>query len=324
MDAELTLRFADTSLDPYVRFFEPRLSPFTTAVAGGTIRVVGELANVDHLRRRDARREPRPEAVRLSPAQRGADRPVARPARRSRSTSCAWSARAPSCRSRGRSTCRSQRARGAGVGRRQPRHPAGLLPRPAQPRHRGDQGGDQRRRSTSRCSAGSADITDGRIRVLSVPHSLEAINGRISFDARRRPARRRGGAAGRGRRAIRRPDRHQRLHARRPEPDRHRRADAHPLPGGVRLDHRREPGAAGHDGRAGAERQRAGARRVLVAADRSHARTSSTWPAAAAAGDACGRSRRPRRFRCASTSTSTRRPPCGSRTTSPRWSRAPT
>jgi hypothetical protein len=36
MDAELTVRFNQTSLDPYIRFFEPRLSPFTTAVAGGT------------------------------------------------------------------------------------------------------------------------------------------------------------------------------------------------------------------------------------------------------------------------------------------------
>jgi translocation-and-assembly-module (TAM) inner membrane subunit TamB-like protein len=49
MDAELTLRFANTSLDPYLRFFEPRLSPFTTAVAGGTVRIVGQLADVDHL-----------------------------------------------------------------------------------------------------------------------------------------------------------------------------------------------------------------------------------------------------------------------------------
>jgi translocation and assembly module TamB len=49
MDAELTVRFSNTSLDPYLRFFEPRLSPFTNAIAGGTIRVVGELADVDHL-----------------------------------------------------------------------------------------------------------------------------------------------------------------------------------------------------------------------------------------------------------------------------------
>jgi hypothetical protein len=49
MDAEVALRFQDTSLDPYVRFFQPSLSPFTTAVAGGTIRVAGELANLNQL-----------------------------------------------------------------------------------------------------------------------------------------------------------------------------------------------------------------------------------------------------------------------------------
>jgi hypothetical protein len=49
MDAELTLRFQDTSLDPYLRFFEPRLSPFTTAIAGGTIRVKGQLSDLNRL-----------------------------------------------------------------------------------------------------------------------------------------------------------------------------------------------------------------------------------------------------------------------------------
>ena len=48
-DAEITLRFHDTSLDPYVRLFEPRLSPYTTAVASGSIRVVGPLADSDRL-----------------------------------------------------------------------------------------------------------------------------------------------------------------------------------------------------------------------------------------------------------------------------------
>lgn len=42
-DAELLFRFQDTSIDPYVRAFEPRLSPFTTAVASGTLRIFGEL-----------------------------------------------------------------------------------------------------------------------------------------------------------------------------------------------------------------------------------------------------------------------------------------
>src|SRR5262249_37800979 len=48
-DSELTFRFHDTSLDPYVRLFEPKLSPYTTAVVSGSVRVVGELADVDHL-----------------------------------------------------------------------------------------------------------------------------------------------------------------------------------------------------------------------------------------------------------------------------------
>lgn len=48
-DSELTFRFHDSSLDPYVRLFVPKLSPFTTAVASGSIRVVGELADIDHL-----------------------------------------------------------------------------------------------------------------------------------------------------------------------------------------------------------------------------------------------------------------------------------
>src|SRR6185295_9503952 len=48
-DSELTFRFHDTSLDPYVRLFVPRLSPFTTAVVSGSLRVVGELADAVHL-----------------------------------------------------------------------------------------------------------------------------------------------------------------------------------------------------------------------------------------------------------------------------------
>ena len=41
---------SDTSLDPFVRVFKPDLSPYTTAVVGGTIRVTGDLYNPDALR----------------------------------------------------------------------------------------------------------------------------------------------------------------------------------------------------------------------------------------------------------------------------------
>jgi hypothetical protein len=49
MDADLSLSVSDTSLDPYLRAFDPALSPYTTAIASGNIRVVGELADIDHL-----------------------------------------------------------------------------------------------------------------------------------------------------------------------------------------------------------------------------------------------------------------------------------
>ena len=50
MDAEMSFRVTDTSLDPYLRAMQPTFSPFTSAVASGTIRVVGELYNPDALR----------------------------------------------------------------------------------------------------------------------------------------------------------------------------------------------------------------------------------------------------------------------------------
>lgn len=48
-EAELSVSVADTSLDPYLRAFQPQLSPFTTAVASGSMRVVGSLADIDKL-----------------------------------------------------------------------------------------------------------------------------------------------------------------------------------------------------------------------------------------------------------------------------------
>jgi hypothetical protein len=49
-DADMSFRVSDTSLDPYVRVFRPDLSPYTTAIASGTVRVSGDLYNRDALR----------------------------------------------------------------------------------------------------------------------------------------------------------------------------------------------------------------------------------------------------------------------------------
>ena len=48
-DSDIAIRFHESSLDPYVRLFVPKLSPFTTAIASGSIRIAGALADVDRL-----------------------------------------------------------------------------------------------------------------------------------------------------------------------------------------------------------------------------------------------------------------------------------
>jgi translocation and assembly module TamB len=49
LDADLTFNVADTSLDPYLRAFNPQWSPYTTAIASGNVRLLGRLADVDEL-----------------------------------------------------------------------------------------------------------------------------------------------------------------------------------------------------------------------------------------------------------------------------------
>jgi translocation-and-assembly-module (TAM) inner membrane subunit TamB-like protein len=48
-DADISFTVLDTSLDPYVRLFLPQLSPYTTAVVSGSVRVVGNLSDLDDL-----------------------------------------------------------------------------------------------------------------------------------------------------------------------------------------------------------------------------------------------------------------------------------
>jgi hypothetical protein len=181
LDAEMALRFGETSLDPYIRFFEPRLSPFTTAVASGTVRVAGELSNIDQLvvetnveqldlKLFDYR-------VRNSgPIELALDRHVVRVGR---------------MRLEGEGTALE-------VGGQ-----ISLHDRTLGLEARGDanlgilQGFFRNLRSRGTASltatmegsldkpvfSGSAKLVDGRIRHFSLPNSLEAINGTLSFDA---------------------------------------------------------------------------------------------------------------------------------------------
>ncbi len=49
-DADLTFTLANTSLDPYLRVFAPGVSPFASMVGSGTLRLIGPLARQEALR----------------------------------------------------------------------------------------------------------------------------------------------------------------------------------------------------------------------------------------------------------------------------------
>ena len=180
-DAEISLRFTDTSLDPYVRTVRPELSPFTTAVASGTLRISGELARPEHLRvdaRSDAltlrlfdyvvkndgelrvsydRQQVRVDALRLVGEGTRLDVGGTVDLGESR---IAISAKGDANLGILQGFMRDLRSAGqadlsAAV--------TGPLDRPV--------------------FSGQASIAGGRIRHFSLPHALEALNGRIAFDA---------------------------------------------------------------------------------------------------------------------------------------------
>lgn len=188
MDAELTLRFSNTSLDPYLRFFEPRLSPFTNAIAGGTVRVVGELADIDHLVV-DGRVEQLD--LKLFDYRVTNMDPVSRAYRPIQLTLDQHVINIPQLRLFGDGT---QLDLDGHVNL----HDSTIAVSASGDANLGILQGFYRDiRSSGAASlrakvdgplarpvfSGSAAITNGRVRQLSLPHSLEAINGQISFDA---------------------------------------------------------------------------------------------------------------------------------------------
>lgn len=180
-DAELSFRFTESSLDPYVRTFQPALSPFTTAVASGTIRVVGELRDIDHLLVDGTveQLEMRLFDYKLQNA-------------------------GPIRLALDQHTARVDRMRLVGEDTQLDLSGAiGLHDQRISLQARGDanlgilQGFFRDIRSAGRAElvgeiqgplrapvlSGSAVISDGRLRHFSLPHSLEAVNGRVTFDA---------------------------------------------------------------------------------------------------------------------------------------------
>jgi hypothetical protein len=180
-DAELSFQFSDTSIDPYARLFVPQLSPFTTAIAGGTMKVSGKLA-VPSALVVDA--ELRDADLRLFDYRVRNDGPVR----------MAFD----------RNVVRIERLRLAGEGTLlEVAGTLGLDDRRIAVTASGDanlavlQGFYRGLRSSGSAAlrasitgdldnpvfAGSATVTNGRIRHFDLPHGLEAINGGVRFDA---------------------------------------------------------------------------------------------------------------------------------------------
>jgi TamB, inner membrane protein subunit of TAM complex len=179
-DGELTLRVTDASIDPYVRLFEPRLSPFTTAVASGSVRIAGELRNparvlvdttVDRL------------ALRLFDYELRNDGPI-------RVSYDQETARLVRVRLVGDDT-RLDVSGSLGVGRNEiALHTTGdanlgILQGFFRDLHGSGQA-ELAAEVTGRLDrpvlSGRATIAGGRVRHFALPHALEAINGRVAFD----------------------------------------------------------------------------------------------------------------------------------------------
>ena len=207
MDAEMTLRFTDTSLDPYIRFF-----------AAEAVAVHDRGRRRHHPRRRRAgghrslrrRDDGRRAELKLF------DYPVRNdgpdPARARTSTSLEVKrfrlvGEGTALELSGNVDAARQPDRARGVGRRQPRHPAGVLPRHPQLGERLAARADSGARSTRRCSPATRRSPTAGSATSALPHSLQAINGGSSFDAQGIRIDDMTGAARRRPGAVRRPHR---------------------------------------------------------------------------------------------------------------------
>jgi hypothetical protein len=181
MDAEMTFRFSDTSLDPYVRTFVPELSPFTTAVASGTIRLTGELYVPDHLLVDVSVEQLDAKLFDYQVRNKGPLR-LAFDQRVIRATSVHLTGEGTELEVSGMIDLPEDRVALRATGDAN----LGLLQgfmRDVRSSGAAELVADVRGSVADPVFSGSATITNGRIRHFSLPHSLDAINGRVQLDA---------------------------------------------------------------------------------------------------------------------------------------------
>jgi hypothetical protein len=179
VDAELSFRFSKTLLDPYVRLFEPRLSPYARAIASGSVRLVGQLANWDRL---SASASIDALDVSLFDYRIQNDGPI-RLAFDNNVVSVQQLRLAGKDTRLDVSGGVSLRDRRIGVKVSGDAN-LGILPvffKDVRSAGRAVLRAEVNGSLSKPDFTGSAEITDGRIRVMSLPQSLQAINGRVAF-----------------------------------------------------------------------------------------------------------------------------------------------
>ncbi|MCU0256336.1 MAG: translocation/assembly module TamB domain-containing protein [Vicinamibacterales bacterium] len=179
-DAELRFRVTDTSIDPYVRALQPGFSPYTTAVVSGTVHVLGELANPDHLRAEAVveRADLRLFDYRLlndGPVRLSLDRRVAR-LDRLRLTGDDTQLELV-----GEVNLADQRISLRGLGDANLGILQGLV-RDVRSSGAAEVQVDVRGTLSEPLINGAATVVNGRLRHFALPHALEDVNGRVEFD----------------------------------------------------------------------------------------------------------------------------------------------
>lgn len=180
-DADLTLRFSGTSIDPYVRLFEPRLSPFTTAVASGALRLLGPLRRTSALR---ADGSVDSLELRLFDYQLRNDGPI----RLSLQNDVAQVERlrlvgdGTTLEMVGEVDIASDRLRIRALGDANLGVLQGFF-RDIRSSGAAEVQAEITGSSRAPIVIGSALVTDGRIRYFGLPHSIDGVNGRVEFDA---------------------------------------------------------------------------------------------------------------------------------------------
>lgn len=180
-DGELTFRFSDTSLDPYLRAFQPGVSPYTSAVASGTVHVRGELSNPDHLRvdivAEQVDLQLYDYAVRNDgPIRLAFDRQVLAVDR------LRLVGEGTQIEVYGEVSVAEDRIALSALGEANLGILQGFI-RDIRSSGQAEVQGEVRGTLAKPIVQGSATITDGRVRQFTLPHAIEALNGRIEFDS---------------------------------------------------------------------------------------------------------------------------------------------